>query len=258
VQQDARTFAAWGVDYLKYDLCSGEWFYADADSVRRVYQAMGQALRATGRPIIYSLCEYGRFDVAAWGRSVGGHLWRTTGDIGDDYQKMASIGFDRSPKFVPGGPGGWNDPDMLEVGNGGMTATEYRTMFTLWAEMAAPLIAGNDLTHMSPQTLSILSNQAVIAVDQDPLGVQGHPVTDHDGLWVLTKPLVSGDPVIVLFNETNRQATISTTASAVGVAGAQGYLLTNLWSGAVTTTTADISAPVPPHGVVMLTVTPAG
>ena len=116
VRQDARTFATWGIDYLKYDLCSGEWLYANADQVQRSYYEMGAALRETGRPIIYSLCEYGRFSVGSWGRKVGGHLWRTTGDIEDTYDSMARIGFDHDGVASDAGPGGWNDPDMLEIG----------------------------------------------------------------------------------------------------------------------------------------------
>jgi alpha-galactosidase len=260
-EQDAQTFASWGVDYVKADWCwipSRRYPNMSHVSMSQVLaRQLGAALAASGRSMVLDLNDWSDRPPSGRPRDLG-NMWRTASDIRDTYVSMLS-NFKRNVAFYHASSRDhWNDPDMLEVGNGGMTATEYRTMFTLWAEMAAPLIAGNDLTHMSPQTLSILSNQAVIAVDQDPLGAQGRPVTDHDGLWVLTKPLVSGDPVIVLFNETNRQATISTTASAVGAAGAQGYLLTNLWSGAVTTTTADISAPVPPHGVVMLTVTPAG
>ena len=166
VAQDARTFAAWGVDYLKYDLCSGEWFYDTAERVKQAYHAMGQALRATGRPILFSLCEYGRFDVADWGRSVGGHVWRTTGDITDDYKTMADIGFERNPRFPHHGPGGWNDPDMLEVGNGGMTRDEYRTHMALWAMQAAPVIMGHDLRRMTDDTPRLLAMLAVISIDQ--------------------------------------------------------------------------------------------
>ena len=209
VEQDARTFAAWGVDYVKYDLCSGEWFYDTAITVRQAYQAMGAALRATGRPILYSLCEYGRFDVADWGRAVGGHLWRTTGDITDEYKTMAEIGFDRNPRFTPGGPGGWNDPDMLEVGNGGMSADEYRTHMALWAMQAAPLIMGHDLRNMSDATKALLENPGVIAIDQDGLGAQGRRVRRAGEIEIWRKPLADGGIALAIFNRGTVAGTIT-------------------------------------------------
>ncbi len=218
VEQDARTFARWGIDYLKYDLCSGEWQYADADTVRRAYYQMGAALKATGRPIVYSLCEYGRFDVAAWGRSVGGHLWRTTGDITDDYAKMSEIGFVRNPRFGNAGPGGWNDPDMLEIGNGGMSEDEYRTHMTLWAMSAAPLMMGHDLRATTAAALALLSNREVIAIDQDQAGVQGKAVRVSGQQEVWAKRLVDGGMAIALFNRGDRAATMTLAAEDMGVA----------------------------------------
>lgn len=245
VRQDAATFAAWGVDYLKYDLCSGEWFYDDADSVRRVYQEMGMALRATGRPIVYSLCEYGRFDVADWGRAAGGHLWRTTGDITDDYKTMSDIGFVRNPRFPHAGPGGWNDPDMLEVGNGGMSEDEYRTHITLWAIQAAPLLMGHDLRQTSRTALALLANREVVAVDQDPLGAQGGPLRRSDGLEIWTKPLSGGGQAVALFNRTDATATISLPDS---IAAGR---MRDLWRGIdVPATTRNFA--VPAHGAVLL------
>ncbi len=197
VRQDAQRFADWGVDYLKYDLCSGEWFYADADTVQRTYLEMGAALRVTGRPIVYSLCEYGRFDVASWGRTVGGHLWRTTGDIKDEYASMASIGFERHPKFKPGGPGGWNDPDMLEIGNGGMSDDEYRTHMSLWVLQSAPLIMSHYVRTTTPSAAQLLLNREVLAIDQDARGAQGRAVRVEGGLEVWRKllPLSCGQPM---------------------------------------------------------------
>lgn len=200
VRQDAQTFADWGFDYLKYDLCSGEWFYADADSVRRSYYEMGAALKATGRPFVYSLCQYGRFDVQTWGRSVGGHLWRTTGDITDDYKTMADIGFDRNPKYAPSGPNGWNDPDMLEVGNGGMSDAAYRSHMTLWAMSAAPLLMGHDLRRTTPAALATLTNADVIAIDQDRLGIQGKAVRKDGDIEYWRKPLADGRVAVAIFN----------------------------------------------------------
>ncbi|MGB8602904.1 MAG: glycoside hydrolase family 27 protein, partial [Rhizomicrobium sp.] len=200
IQQDAKTYAEWGIDYLKYDLCSGEAFYYTADTVYGTYQEMGEALNAAGRDILYSLCEYGRFDVGSWGRDVGGHLWRTTGDIEDKYDVMAVIGFDKNgvPKHT--GPNGWNDPDMLEVGNGGMTADEYKTHFSLWALMAAPLILGNDVRSMTPETVAILSNKDVIAIDQDKAGAQGLPVKKDGKIEIWTKKLADGSVAVGIFN----------------------------------------------------------
>ncbi|MDR6531510.1 alpha-galactosidase [Caulobacter rhizosphaerae] len=252
VQQDAKTFADWGVDYLKYDLCSGEWFYDDADKVQRTYYEMGAALRATGRPIVYSLCEYGRFEVGAWGRKVGGHLWRTTGDITDDYATMARIGFDKNGRAEHAGPGGWNDPDMLEIGNGGMSHDEYATHMTLWAMLAAPLMMGHDLRQSSPEVLKMLENREVIAVDQDALGVQGKAVRRDGTTEVWTKPLADGAVAVALFNRGEAAATMTLLPSDAGKSGLTA--VRDLWRGA------DLPAgsrdfQVPAHGVVMLRVT---
>jgi alpha-galactosidase len=251
VQQDAQTFADWGVDYLKYDLCSGEWFYDDADKVQRTYYEMGAALRATGRPIVYSLCEYGRFEVGSWGRKVGGHLWRTTGDITDDYATMAKIGFDKNGRAEHAGPGGWNDPDMLEIGNGGMSHDEYATHMTVWAMSAAPLMMGHDLRQSSPEVLKMLENREVIAVDQDALGVQGKAVRREGTTEVWTKPLADGGVAVALFNRGEAAAPMKLLASDVGMSGLTA--VRDLWRGA------DLSAgprdfQVPAHGVVLLRV----
>jgi alpha-galactosidase len=178
--QDAQTYAAWGIDYLKYDLCGlREQMKAAStpEAAHKVmidaYAKMRDALRSAGRPIVYSLCQYGEDAVWEWGPDVGGNLWRTTGDITDKYARMAEIGFSQAGLGRFAGPGHWNDPDMLEVGNGGMTADEYRTHMSLWAILAAPLLAGNDLTTMTPETVAILTNREVIAIDQDLAGKQG-------------------------------------------------------------------------------------
>jgi alpha-galactosidase len=157
-------------------------------------------------------------------------------------------------EFRQAGPGGWNDPDMLEIGNGGMSATEYRSEFSLWAEMAAPLIAGNDLSNMSATTREILTNQAVISVDQDPLGRQGYPVASADGHWVLVKPLSNGGKALLLFNQTSTAATISTSLTQVGMGAAGLCTLLDLWTGSVIGTSGAVSATVPAHGVVFLDV----
>lgn len=206
-QQDANTYAAWGVDFLKYDLCS----YTDVmklhdpnfDPARALammqaaYRKMHQALLKTHRPVVYSLCQYGVGSVWEWGPKVGGNLWRTTDDIRDNYRSMALIGFSQAGLENFAGPGHWNDPDMLEIGNGGMKADEYRTQMSLWSILAAPLLAGNDLSKMDEQTKAILLNKEVIAVDQDRLGVQGHRVGPPQ-IWV--KPLADGSKAVALFN----------------------------------------------------------
>src|SRR6185437_15637335 len=166
--QDARMFASWGVDYLKYDLCSfrvimkqesgGDSEKSDA-IMKAAYEKMHQALLHTGRPIVYSMCQYGWGAVWEWGAQVGGNLWRTSGDISDSYERMTSIGFREAGLARYAGPGHWNDPDFLEVGNGGMNPEEQRTHFSLWAMLAAQLIAGNDVAAMTPETKSILMNK---------------------------------------------------------------------------------------------------
>src|SRR5262249_43538442 len=173
--QDAKTYAAWGIDYLKYDWCGARNLYSD-DEMRAVYQIMGDALLKAGRPILYSLCQYGRADVWKWGPDAGGNAWRTTGDIRDSWDSMTKIGFAQDGLAPFAGPGHWNDPDMLEIGNGGMTDDEYRTHMSLWAILAAPLLAGNDLRDMKPVILEVLTNREVIGVNQDKAGKQGQRV----------------------------------------------------------------------------------
>lgn len=242
---DAQSFASWGVDYLKYDNCNNTGVPA-----RTRYTAMRDALAATGRPILFSLCNWGQENVWTWGAGVG-NSWRTTGDITADYSSMLSIFHSNVGLASYAGPGHWNDPDMLEIGNGSLTATENRSEFSLWAEMAAPLIAGTNISSASADTLSILTNSRVIAVDQDPLGKQGTMVSSSGGLDVLAKPLANGDVSVALFNETGSTATITTTAAAIGKTGASTYTLTDLWSGSSSTTSGTVSASVPAHGTVM-------
>ncbi|PXA87123.1 glycoside hydrolase family 27 protein [Nostoc sp. 3335mG] len=249
VAQDAKTFAAWGIDYLKYDLCSGEWFYADRDTVMRTYAEMGAALRATGRPIVYSLCEYGRFDVGNWGRSVGGQLWRTTGDITDTYKDMAKNGFDHNGKASDAGPGGWNDPDMLEVGNGGMSDDEYRTHMTLWAMSAAPLLMGHDLRLTDAATKRILANRAVIAIDQDVRGIQAQAARKDGDAEIWVKPLADGRRAIALFNR--GAAAVSMDVSPPDVGMSRFTTLRDLWNAReLVQTTRHLL--VPAHGTVLL------
>ncbi|MGA5821557.1 glycoside hydrolase family 27 protein [Kitasatospora sp. NPDC094028] len=251
-RQDADSFASWGVDYLKYDSCPGN----QPMPARQRYEAMGEALARTGRPIVYSLCNWGDQDVASWGGEVG-QLWRTTPDIDPSFQRMLDIFHVNAQLADHARPGAWNDPDALEVGNG-MTADEERAHFSLWAAMAAPLLAGTDLRTATPHTLAVLGNTEVIAVDQDPLGRQGRPVGPLGGLDVLAKPLGDGSVAVTLFNEGAERAVVSTTASAVGLPAAGSYVVRDLWEHTTGETSGTISAEVPAHGAAMFRVAPAG
>jgi alpha-galactosidase len=206
---DAQTFAEWGVDFLKYDFC-----YAPAGvDGPMLYRRMGQALRATGRAIVFSLCEWGRHKPWEWGATTGGHLWRTTGDISDAWESIVRIGFEQQVGLEAyAGPGHWNDPDMLVVGmygkgnaaRGGCTDAEYRSHFSLWCLLAAPLMIGCDVRSMNQATREILLNHELIAVNQDPLGRQAYQVgrvpwaKDIATTWA--KPLQDGSVAVGLFN----------------------------------------------------------
>ena len=205
--QDAQTYAAWGIDYLKYDLCGlREQMKAapSPDAAHKImvdaYITMRDALRSTGRPIVYSLCQYGNDSVWEWGAEVGGNLWRTTGDITDRYTRMETIGFSQAGLSRFASPGHWNDPDMLEVGNGGMNTDEYRTHMSLWAILAAPLLAGNDLSTMTPDTIALLTNKEVIAVDQDRAGKQGDRVSATGPVEIWSRQLADGSKTVGIFN----------------------------------------------------------
>ena len=257
--QDALTYTRWGVDYLKYDWCN-----TGDRNAQEAYATMADALRASGRPIVFSMCEWGTAKPWLWAQNTG-NLWRTTGDISDDFA-VKKKGHDwehpvtmildlNEPLWPFAGPGHWNDPDMLEVGNGGMTPDEYRSHFSLWAMMAAPLIAGNDIAHMDDTTKSILENKEVIAVDQDPLGIQGHRVWKDGDREVWVKPLARGAKAVLLFNRGEAPAAITATADQLGWPASVRAKVRDLWarkgagrwSGSVTAT-------VEPHGVVMLRV----
>ncbi|MFJ4828510.1 NPCBM/NEW2 domain-containing protein [Streptomyces sp. NPDC088747] len=249
---DAQQFADWGVDYLKYDNCNNQ----GVDAISR-YTTMRDALRAasrtTGRPIVYSICEWGENKPWEWASDVG-HLWRTTGDISDNWGSMLSILKQNLPLDEYAGPGHWNDPDMLEVGNGGMTDTEYRSHFSMWSVMAAPLLIGSDLRHASEATFDILGNKEVIAVDQDPLGRQGKVLSSEGGRWVVAKEMRDGSRTVALFNETGSAQHVATTARAVGLPDAAAYTLRDLWQHRSYNTAGAISATVPAHGTVLVRV----
>jgi alpha-galactosidase len=252
-EQDARTFAKWGIDYLKYDWCGARILYTD-EEMPAVYQKMGEALRNSGRPIVYSLCQYGRFDVWKWGPEVGGNLWRTTGDIRDTWESMTRIGFGQNELAQYASPGHWNDPDMLEIGNGGMTEVEYKTHMSLWSILAAPLLAGNDLRNMRPEILAILTNREVIAVDQDKLGKQGSRVWKSGDLEGWSRPLSGNATAVAIFNRGPQAAQVTVKWSDLGISFKP--RARDLWEHKDVAVEGDAySANIPSHGVVLLRVT---
>jgi alpha-galactosidase len=208
--QDAQMYASWGIDYLKYDLCS----YIPAVMEKQApndpagqmrlmvdaYVKMGSALRDTGRPIVFSLCQYGWDAVWEWAPQLGGNLWRTTGDITPRWDRIYAILSQQEGLEAYAGPGHWNDPDMLEVGNGRLTTEENRSHFSMWAMLAAPLLAGNDLTAMTPEVKNILTNRDVIAIDQDSLGKQAARIYSDGEVEVWTRHLSGGALAIAVLN----------------------------------------------------------
>lgn len=283
-EQDAKMFASWGVDFLKYDLCSfreimaqqsganakssgaagnalgfSEIMNPESDEIvkksdaimRAAYEKMHQALLRTGRPIVFSMCQYGYAKVWEWGPQVGGNMWRTSGDISDNYTRVMSIGLGEAGLAPYAGPGHWNDPDILEVGNGKMTPDESRSNFSLWAILAAPLLAGNDLAHMTPETKSILTNKEVIAVNQDALGKEGDRAYEVGPLEVWSKPLAGGDVAVALFNGIRSPTEMTLKLSAIGWNGPA--VARDLWAHKnVGQIAGEYTVMVPAHGVVML------
>lgn len=257
--QDARQYAAWGVDYLKYDWCSTGTQNAPAS-----YSIMRDALLKAGRPIVFSICEWGTSKPWLWAKDVG-NLWRTTGDIQDcwdckrDWGGMGVVHIldlqDGLESYA--GPGHWNDPDMLEVGNDGMTITEYRAHFSLWCILAAPLMAGNDLRNMTNEVKEILTNREVIAVDQDSLGMQGRRVKRDGDREVWAKQLADGGRAVVLFNRGPKSHEISVSWTEIGYPQHVAAQVRDLWAHKdLGKLTGKFSAEVPSHGVVMVTVKP--
>ncbi len=253
-KQDADTFARWGIDFVKYDWCSGDEVYKP-EEMQAAYKKMSDALTATGRPILYSLCQYGMQNVWKWGAVVGGQVWRTTSDIQDKYNSMMLIGLEQSGLEKYAGPGHWNDPDMLEVGNGGMTDDEYHTHMTLWCILAAPLFAGNDLTKMNRATLEILTNPEVIAIDQDPIGVQGHRAWQEGPTEIWLKTLADGSTAVAVFNIEGHPMTITANFKELGLPNT--LQVRNLWwRRDMGTLTQTLTVSLPRHGSVLLKVKP--
>lgn len=269
--QDGLTYAQWGVDYLKYDWCN-----TNGLSAVGAYTTMRDALFAAGRPMVFSLCEWGSNKPWEWGKDVG-HLWRTTGDITNcfdcivDHGTWSSTGVMKIVEMRKGlrayaGPGHWNDPDMLEVGNG-MTLSEDRAHFSLWCILAAPLIAGNDLRSMSKETIGVLTNREVIAIDQDSLGIQGYLYDTRDSLEVWVKPLQHADWAICFLNRSCKPQQLSFDWSAHSISDDVSgrtlntketvYRIRDLWrTKDLKTTKSKLSADIASHDVLMLRLIP--
>jgi len=245
--QDAKTYASWGIDYVKIDWCNAEGLDPEVQ-----YAKLRDALANSGRPIVFSICNWGVKTPWRWGPATG-NLWRTTGDINDTYERMSLIGFGQNGLEKFAGPGHWNDPDMLEVGNGGMKRDEYRTHMALWALLAAPLLAGNDLRNMSPETKELLLNSEVLAVDQDAKGVQGHRVWEEGPLEIWVKPLADGGHAVGLFNRSESATKMTLDFKSIG-APASAKLRDLLDHKDLGTAQNSYSAEVPKHGVVLVKV----
>ncbi len=247
-QQDAESYAKWGVDYLKYDWCSARDVYKPPE-YPEAFRKMHDALVRTGRPIVYSI--HGRGPVWEWAAKSGANLWRTTGDIKDNYARMIAIASAQSGLEQYAGPGHWNDPDMLEVGNGGMKDNEYRMHMTMWCLLAAPLLAGNDLTQMTPATLAILANREAIAVDQDGLGVQARRVLQIGPVEVWVKPLHDGSKAVGLFNREQGVVPVKISLKELGLGSHAN--VRDLWEHKDLPAVADtLSADVGEHSAVFL------
>jgi alpha-galactosidase len=251
---DARTWAEWGADYVKYDWCG-----AERDGLTRpaAFAKMRDAIARTGRPMVYSISEYGDTSPWTWARPIA-NSWRTTSDIKAEWSSVMSI-VDNQAGLEPfSGPGAWNDPDMLQVGNGSLTTNENRAHYSLWALLGAPLMLGNDLREMNQSIRDILTNRDVIAVNQDWGGSQGRKIRDFGLTEVWAKPMADGSVTVALLNRGSGGATISTSAAELGLAGSSSYDTKDLWTGATGTTAGAIGSTVDGHGVTVLRVNRSG
>jgi alpha-galactosidase len=261
-EQDARTFAKWGLDYLKYDWCSYSQIAKDRSlpELKKPYHVMRAALDKVDRDIVYSLCQYGNGDVWTWGVEVGGNLWRTTGDITDTWISLSNIGFSESGHEKYAGPGHWNDPDMLVVGRVGwgpnihptrLTPNEQITHITLWALVSSPLLIGCDMSELDKFTVDVLSNDEVIDVNQDPLGKPAGRRMQDGRLEVWARPLWDGTVAVGLFNRGQQAANVTARWSDLGLQGSQP--VRDLWQQKDLGVFRDsLSALVPQHGAVLV------
>ncbi|XP_054785125.1 alpha-galactosidase-like [Prosopis cineraria] len=250
-EQDAKTFASWGIDFLKYDNCENLNI-----SPKERYPKMSEALLNSGRPIFFSMCEWGQEDPELWAKNVG-NSWRTTGDIEDKWESMTNIA-DANDRWASyAGPGGWNDPDMLEVGNGGMTTEEYRSHYSIWALAKAPLLIGCDVRAMDNTTFELLTNKEVIAVNQDSLGVQGKKVKSEDGLEVWAGPLSDNRVAVILWNRSSSKANVTASWSDVGLESEKVVDARDLWEHSTqASVSGQISAELDSHACKMFVFTP--
>lgn len=266
-EQDAHLYASWGIDYLKYDMCSfSKIMQAQASNdpagqmhlMREAYEKMGKSLRAAGRPIVYSFCQYGTDAVWEWGASAGGNLWRTTDDIQPNWTSITQIGFGQAGLEKYAGPGHWNDPDMLEVGNGKLTLAEDRSHFSLWAILAAPLLAGNDLPNMKPEVRDILTNRDVIAIDQDALGEQGTRSYVDGEVEVWSRHLSGGALAVAVFNTGRDRYSTHPFHLDLSRLGLHGALWgKDLWSGKIIEIRDHDGIELPRHDVLLMRVDPS-
>ncbi|XP_034697569.1 alpha-galactosidase-like [Vitis riparia] len=250
-EQDAKTFASWEVDYLKYDNCENTGIRP-----QERYIKMSKALLNSGRSIFFSLCEWGQEDPATWAKDVG-NSWRTTGDIEDNWASMTSRADENDKWAAHAGPGGWNDPDMLEVGNGGMTKEEYQSHFSIWALAKAPLLIGCDVRSMDNSTFELLSNKEVIAVNQDELGVQGRKVKKDGNLEVWAGPLSDNKVAVVLWNRGSSQANMTAHWSDIGLSPSAVVDARDLWADSTQSSVqGQLWAQVDSHACKMYILTP--
>jgi alpha-galactosidase len=262
-EQDAKMYADWGIDYLKYDLCSfredvmakqsPDDKAAQMKLMEDAYVKMGKALQSTGRPIVFSLCQYGWDGVWEWAPALGGNLWRTTGDIQANWNSMYTILSQQEGLEHYAGPGHWNDPDMLEVGNGKLSLAENRTHFSMWAMLSAPLLAGNDLPHMKPEVKDILTNRDVIALDQDKLGKQASRVYSEGEVDVWAKHLSGGGLAVAVLNAgSDRYSThpFHLSLAKLGLHGAQQSK--DMWTGKTVELKDNMPIELPSHDILLV------
>lgn len=248
---DAQLIAKWGVDYLKYDWCGAD----ENDGLERVaaFTQMRDELHSTGRPIVYSISEYGATQPWTWAPGIA-NLWRTTSDILPIWGVIAAIIDSQSELHPFSGPGGWNDPDMLQVGNGPLSDVENRSHFTMWAMLAAPLMLGTDLAAASPDLISVITNDEVIAIDQDPLGQQAQRIRSDSETQVWARPLDGGEFAVALLN--SGETPVEITASLEEVGATEGsWTARDLWSHEDLGPVSQLTSVVEPHGVTLIRLT---